>query len=84
MMYTVYEAEAHIDDLNRQAAQHRLARLSRDDQPTSPLFHNGLYWLGGALVWLGSRLNETVREPVQPAVVSNSIAALSLSEAACC
>lgn len=60
MMYTLYEAEAHIDDLNRDATQHRLARLSRGNQPARPLFHNGLYRLGGALVWLGSRLNETV------------------------
>jgi hypothetical protein len=84
MVYTFYEAQAHIDDLERDAAQHRLAQQSRGDQPTSPLFHNGLYWLGGALVWLGSRLNETVCERVQPAVTVNSSAVLSLNEAACC
>jgi hypothetical protein len=84
MMYILYETQAHIDDLNRQAAQHRLARLSRGDHPANPLFQNGLFWLGGALVWLGSRLNETVCEPVKPAVVANSSAVLSLNEADCC
>jgi hypothetical protein len=83
-MNTLYHAQAHIDDLNRDAARHRLARESRGDQPANPLFHNGLYWLGGVLIWLGSRLNETVCVPAKPAVIANSNAALSLNEPICC
>jgi hypothetical protein len=83
-MYTLYEVEAHMDDLNRDAARHRLARESRGDQPAPPFVRNGLFRLGGALVWLVSRLNETVCEPVKPAVVANSSATLSLNEATCC
>ena len=87
-MNTLYDAQAHIDELRRRADQERLARQSRGGGPTTTLVQDGRQWLGQALIWLGSRLREPVCEPVNLAVVSGArvttSATLSLNEAACC
>lgn len=87
-MNTLYDAEAHIDELRRCADQERLAQQSRGGQTTITLVQDGRQWLGQALIWLGSRLHEPVCEPVKPVVVSGATdtrsGILSLNEAACC
>ena len=87
-MNTLYDAEAHINELRRRADQERLARQSRGGQPTTTFVQDGRQWLGQALIWLGSRLHEPVCEPVKPSFSASTTATLSgtlsLSETACC
>jgi hypothetical protein len=67
-MNTLYEVQARVDDLHRRAERERLAAIVRAERPSraTNLYIQGRRNLGQALIWLGSRLDKPVCQPVEP------------------